>query len=216
LEPDYAAARAHLAWCHELCYMRTGFGETDRAAALGHARAAIASKTDDATALGVAGFVMNLLSDEQETAFAAIDRALSLNPSSATTLYLAAQAHGMAAHGATATSLANRALRLSPFDPLAFEAHLALGEVAVHESRYDDAALSFARIGQINANYSTGYFFQAVALALAGREEEAKAVVGRGLALEPTFQVRVFSLHFWGRRLGEKLAEGARLLGLPE
>jgi adenylate cyclase len=216
LEPNYTAARAHLAWCHELCWMRTGFGEADRSAALGHARAAIASQTDDATALAVAGFVLNLLSDEQEAAFAAIDRALSLNPSSATTLYLAAQAHGMAAHGGAAISFANRALRLSPFDPLAFEAHLALGEVAIHEGRFDDAALCFARIGQTNANYSTGYFFQAIALALAGRREDAKAVVGRGLALEPTFQVRVFSLHFWERRLGERLAEGARMLGLPE
>ena len=59
-------------------------------------------------ALAVAGFVMNLVSDEQGTAFAAIDRALSLNPASATTLYLAAQAHGMAAHGTMATSLATR------------------------------------------------------------------------------------------------------------
>ena len=34
LDPDYAAAHAHLAWCHELCFARAGFDEADKAAAL--------------------------------------------------------------------------------------------------------------------------------------------------------------------------------------
>ena len=58
LDGDYAAAHAHIAWCHELCFARAGFDEAHRNAGLLHARATIASSTDDATALAVAGFVM--------------------------------------------------------------------------------------------------------------------------------------------------------------
>jgi adenylate cyclase len=54
LDPNYAAAHALIAWCHEICYVRGGREEADKIAGLRHARAAIASGTDDATALAVA------------------------------------------------------------------------------------------------------------------------------------------------------------------
>jgi TolB-like protein/class 3 adenylate cyclase len=38
LDPNYAAAHAFLAWCHEICYMRAGFDEADKVAGLLHAR----------------------------------------------------------------------------------------------------------------------------------------------------------------------------------
>ena len=50
LEPDYLAAHAHLAWCHEWCFTRGGFNAADRTSALAHARRALASDADDAAA----------------------------------------------------------------------------------------------------------------------------------------------------------------------
>src|SRR5271166_1804487 len=44
-------------------------------------------------------------------------------------------AHAFADHPETAAAFANRALRLSPFDTSAFEAHMALGLVAVRANR---------------------------------------------------------------------------------
>jgi tetratricopeptide (TPR) repeat protein len=220
LDPDYAPAHALLAWCHELCFTRAGFDEADRAAALLHARATIASSTDDATALAVAGFVMSMIvkngSGEHKAALGAIDRALSINASCATALYLGAQAHGLGGHPETATSFANHALRLSPFDPLAFQAHMALGEAAILEARYEDAAACFGGAAQTNTNFSTAYLFQAIALALAGRREEAMPSVRRGLELEPSFSIRLFLVHGMAPALAERLIEGSRLLGLPE
>ena len=199
-----------------MCFARAGFDEAHKNAGLLHARATIASSTDDATALAVAGFVMTLLSREHEAALGAIDRALSLNASCATALYLGAQANALAGHPAKAISFANRALRLSPFDPLAFQAHMALGEAALLEARYDDAASCFARAAQANTNFSTAYFCQAIALALAGRVEEAEPLVRRGLELEPGFRIRMFFELGLAPALAERLAEGSRLLGLPE
>jgi TolB-like protein len=220
LDPHYAAAHAHLAWSHELCFARAGFDEAHKTDALLHARATIASSTDDATALAVAGFVLSMIvkhgSAEHDAALGAIDRALAINGACATALYLGAQAHAVAGNAAAATLLASRALRLSPFDPLAFQAHMALGEAALQAGGYSDAAQCFSKAAQANANFSTAYLFQAIALALAGRPAEAGACGDRGLELEPGFRIRLFFEHGLAPALRSRLIEGARLLGLPE
>ena len=38
LDPDYAAAHAHIAWCYELCFTRDGFDAADKDAAFTRAR----------------------------------------------------------------------------------------------------------------------------------------------------------------------------------
>jgi len=112
-----------------------GFDEVERTAGLSHARfvtaRGTASGTDDATALAVAGLVVNLLSKDYEAALSAIERALSLNGSCAAALYFGALIYAFAGRPAAAVSNANRALRLSPFDPAIFQAHLALGLAAL-------------------------------------------------------------------------------------
>jgi len=215
LDPDYAAAHALLALCHMLRYARAGFNPADRSAALEHAHAAIADSTDDATTVAAAGFAM-LFSEEQDAGIGEIDRALSLNPSCATALYLGAQVHAIAGHGEIATFLADRALRLSPFDPLAFEAHLALGETALRQGRYNDAAACFARAARANVNFSTCYFFQAMAMVLADYGADPGRVVRRGMELEPDFRVRFVYESGIAPPIAEKLVEGSRLLGLRE
>ena len=216
LDPDYGAAHAHLAWCREWCFTRGGFDEADKSAALVHARKAIASDTDDAAALAVAGWVIIVLTKEHEMALSAIERALSLNASCATAHYFAALVNAFADRPTVVSVHAHRALRLSPFDPSAFEAHLALGMAAIGEANYEEAASCFARGSQINARHSLFPFFHAIALALAGRAGEATPLVQRGLTLEPGFRLRVFSEFGMARPIAEKFVEGGRLLGLPE
>jgi tetratricopeptide (TPR) repeat protein len=113
-------------------------------------------------------------------------------------------------------TLAARALRLSPFDPLALEAHQAMAMVAIGQANYDEAASCFARVPQINPRYSTGYFSHAIALALAGRQEEAEQPLRRGLELEPGFRARLFSEQGIAQTITDRLVQGARLLGLPD
>jgi adenylate cyclase len=216
LDPDYAVARAHLAWCHEWCFTRGGLDETDRTAALHHARTAIASGIDDAASLAIAGWVIIVLTKEHEMALGVIERALSLNASCATAHYFAGLVNAFADHANAAAFHAHRALRLSPFDPSAFEAHLTLGMAALTEGKYDEAAASFDRGGQINARHSLFPFFRAIALALAGRQGEAAPLIQLGFELEPHFRLRIFSEFGMARPMAEKFVEGGRLLGLPE
>jgi adenylate cyclase len=217
LDPNYAAAHAFIAWCHEICFMRGGFHEADKIAGLRHAHTALSSGTDDATALAVAALVVAILSKDHDAALSGIERALSLNPSSAMALYWGAIINASSGNSAVATAFANRALRLSPFDPVAFAAHGALGHVAFAEARYDQAASCYAKALQANPRFSLYYFLQAVALALAGRVEEARPIVRQGLEINPGFRRReVFEHPLLHQPLADKFMEGARLLGLPE
>ena len=168
LDQNYAAAHAFIAWCLEICYVRGGRDEADKIAGLRHARTAIASGTDDATALAVAAFAMGMLSKDYKAAVSVFERALSLNPSCAAAHYWGALIHASSGNFAAVTTHANRALRLSPFDPLAYIAHIALGHVAVVETHYDEAVSHYAKGVQANPRFSVAHFCQAIALALAG------------------------------------------------
>jgi adenylate cyclase len=134
-----------------------------------------------------------------------------------TALYWGAIIAGASGNVAVATAYANRALRLSPFDPVAFCAHSALGYVAVLGESYDDAISHFATAVQANPRLSTLYFIHAAALALAGRVAEAKLIAGQGLELEPNVRIgELFDHALFHRGLMHMLMEGTRLLDLPE
>jgi adenylate cyclase len=68
----------------------------------------------------------------------------------------------------------------------------------------------------INPRFSLYYFLQAAALALAGRVEEARPIVGQSLELEPAFRSSTILEHGLTWVVVDRLIEGARLLGLPE
>ena len=131
-------------------------------------------------------------------------------------LYWGSLIHAYDENSAAATAHACRALRLSPFDPVAFLAHVSLGVVAFQEARYDVAASHYAKAVQTNSHLSTLYFCQAAALALAGRVEEARPIIGQGLELAPDTRCSDVFKYGVTRTFADKYIEGARLLGLPE
>ena len=67
---------------------------------------------------------------------------------------------------------------------------------------------------QAKPNFSTAYIFQAIAMALDGRVEQAGSRARRGLELEPDFKGRMFFELGLAQPLTEKFAAGSRLLGL--
>ena len=106
--------------------------------------------------------------------------------------------------------------RISPFDPSAFEAHLTLGLAAIGESLFDEAAEHFAAASRVNPRRSLFPFCHAIALALGGRLPEAVPLARRGLELEPSFRIQIFSKFGMSPGLSEKFIAGARMLALPE
>jgi TolB-like protein len=214
IDPDYAAAHALIAWCYEWCYSRAGFDESNKTAALSHARAAIKGKTDDANALAIAGFVIVML-DKDQAGLNAIDRALAINPSCATALFVGSAANAMMGRSVPALSYANRALRLSPFDLLVSVAHTAQGIASLQEGRAAEAAVYLDHSVEANPTLSSFRFFAACAHALAGELDTAISRANEGLAMEPDFRLRFF-FELLPRELAEKFAEGGRSLSLRD
>ena len=216
LEPAYAPAHAYLAWCHQICFTHGGFDEADKIAALQHARAAVASNVDDATALSVGAMVIGLLGKDFKGALNAIERALSFNASSAAAHFFGGELYAFSGDPVTATAYAQRALRLSPFDPLAYAAHIALAVAACQEERYDEAAAYWAKCAQAIPSFASFVRAQAQMLALAGRMEEAKLMLARALELEPEFRIRTIHELGYAPAIRDKLVHAARLLGARE
>ena len=89
----------------------------------------------------------------------------------------------------------------------------------MREGRFDEAASEYSKAVQANPRFSVSYALYTAALAQAGRTEEAKAVVGRFLALQPNFTVTSFLapiLSTFRKELIEAISSGLRTAGLPE
>jgi adenylate cyclase len=218
LEPDYAVAHAIIAWCHEQRYLRGGLREDDRTAALRHARLAIAAGGGDATALAVAGLVIGFLEPrDYESALDAFDRSLALSNSSALALGLIAITRAWHGESEIAIGQAELALRLSPFDPLTNQRHMAIAIAHFVAGRFEESALAANRSVQANPRFSPPYWMRAAALANLGRVEEARIVAERLLEVQPQFTIAsITSAPFANPEILDALGNALRRVGLPE
>ena len=86
LNPDYAYAHALMSMAYGQIYRSAGGDEREQARekAVSHARQALVGAGDDSTALAYAGFVLVITEQDVTGARTALDRAVALNPNSAT------------------------------------------------------------------------------------------------------------------------------------
>jgi adenylate cyclase len=217
LEPDYAVAHAMIAFCHEQRYLRGGLQEETRAAALKHARAAIAAGGDDAPALAVAGFVIGVVEHDFATALDALDRSIELSPSSAFAHAFSSIICAWKGDDPGSVAHAEMALRHSPFDPLIWLPYIGLAYTHFFCGRFEQAISAADRALQGNPRFSVPAFLKTAALARLGREAEAAASARRLLELQPGFTIAslVDSAFTSPERLG-MLAEALRQVELPE
>lgn len=216
LEPDYAGAHGFLSWCHETLFVRAGYSNENRTAAIRHARAAVSHGRDDATALALGGFVLAMVEHDRATAFEAFEQALALSPSSSFTLFLGSVALGYAGEAERATDWAERALRISPFDRLNFLSYHGLAVSNFLRGRYEEAANAGRRAVQSSPGFSISHSLLVAPLAKLGRVEEAKTVAMRVLALQPSFSAGGFCAALaLPEALATPLTEAWRSAGLP-
>jgi adenylate cyclase len=217
IDPDYAAAHAAIALCQHSRYLRGGRREEDKLAALRHARIAIAAAGDDATALGTAAFVVGSEDRDYDTAFNAFDRALASSPSSFIALSFGSMIYGWAGNYATAVEYGERAIRLSPFDLALHLPYNGLAYAHYFAGKFEQAALAAGRSAQANPRFSPPWAVRVAALAMLGREDEARASAQRMCELAPNFTIsRLMAAGFTSLEHLAMLAEGLRRAGLPD
>jgi TolB-like protein len=218
LEPDYAAVHALIAWCHEQRYLRGGLHEEAKRAALEHARAAITAGGDDAAALATAAFVIAVVQYDYKTATAAFDRSFGLSSSSAIALGFSSIVRAWMGDDAMAVDQAERAIRLSPFDPLLYLPFIGLAYAHFAAGRFAEAADAAGRAAQSNPRFTMPYVLHAAALANLGQGGEARGVADRLLELEPnlTVAIAIQSARFANPDRKADLGDALRRAGLPE
>jgi TolB-like protein len=217
LEPEFAAAHAQAALCHEIRYLRGGLHDEDKIAGLYHARAAIETGPDDALTLVTAGFCIGLIAHDYETAIDVIDRGLALTGSSTLGLSMGAVILGHAGEAARAIEYGERALRLSPPDFMRYLPYSGLVTAYMAAGDFSAAAAAGAKAAQANPRFSYPQVVQAAALSELGRLDEAKSVARRVLEIEPNFTVSMFVRAHTGRAdIWNPIGDALRQLGLPE
>jgi len=218
LEPDFAAAHAIIAWCHEQQYLRGGLQEETRNAALRHARHAMATGSDDAVALATAGFVIAAAGRDYETAVTAFDRSFALSSSSALAFGFSSIVRAWMGADAIAVEHANRALRLSPFDPLIYVPYLGLAYAHFAAGRFEEAAAAAHMASQSNPRFTVPHMLHAAALGMLGRREGAMTAVERLLELQPgiTVATAILSARCVNPKHIDALENALRRAGLPE
>ena len=217
IDPEYASAHGFLAWCYHFRYSRGGLRDEDRAASIDHARAAMRTGGDDATALALAGLVISFDQHDHDTALNLFNRALALSASNIFGFCCSAVVLAWMGRMDLASERAQRALRLSPFDFLNYLAYDALAIVHFYAERYGEAAEAASRAIKSNPRFSVPHALLAAALVRMGRVSEASAAVRQVLAVQPTFSVRGLSATVGHvAAVYQPFADAFRDAGLPD
>jgi len=199
-DAQYAKAHAWLARWHVL---RVGQGwspdrAADAAAAGRHVGIALDIDDTDPWTLAVHGLVSGYLNKDFDAAVAAFNRALTINPSEASAWIWSSSAHAWLGHGDEAIERAQRAIELSPLDPHLYVFLAVSGTAHAVAGRYSEA-IELARSSlRRNRMYLATHRLLVIALALAGRIDDAKQAAAELLALEPALTVGGFRQRYPG------------------
>jgi adenylate cyclase len=216
MEPDYAQAHGFAAWAHEVLFARGGMREENRIGAIHHAQSAIAYGPDDALTLSLGGFVMGLVGHDREAALQALEAALALSPSCALAHVLGSVVMAFAGDAERAIEWGERALRLSPFDPMVYAPLFSIALGRLQLGKYEAAAEAARKIVRANPYWSLAHVVLAATQARHGRLDVAKAAAKRALELQPGFTIggliASFDIH---TSLAVPLSEALKEAGLP-
>jgi len=218
IDPQYPLALSLAGWCHA---QRSVYNWADdiaesQAMARRLAERAAEMSGDDPVTLAVLGAVHTFVRNHG-TARVLLERAVTLDPNAAWAWSRLGWLEAYADQPQKAIDNFERALRLSPIDPMNFNNYVGIGSAHEVAQEYDQAALFYRRALEERPNASWIYRNLASVLSGAGRVEEAKQAFTKmkryypDLTISKFNQAMVFSPAVLGR-MGENL----RKLGLPE
>ncbi len=189
-DPGYALAYAMSAYCRHSRRMQ-GWGSPaeEEREGMRLAERALALGGDDPAVLWIGGYMIATLGHDLGRGRLLIDRSLGINVNDAQAWALSGWNHANAGNGRAAIEHLERAVRLSPVDPMShiFHAGIGAGYMVLGEfERMVEPALLSVRLGP---TYSSNWRFLAVALVNAGCLDEARQAIRRLLELEPGLTV---------------------------
>ena len=218
IDSSYPLALALAAWCHAqpLVYNWTTERDAARAAALRRAERAAELGGEEPLVLAVLGAV-HTLTRSHGTARILLERAVSLDPNAAWAWSRLGWLENYTDRPEQALQNFDRALRLSPLDPMNFNNYVGIGAAHEVSGRFAESAEFHRRALQERPNAHWILRQLVSVLVGAGRIDEAKVELKRLLAAYPDARVSSFrnALLFSPATL-DGMAARWRAIGLPE
>ena len=193
-DPRYAAA---LAWRAHWHVLRIGQGwspdpEHDTEQALYFAQQAIECDGLEPMAHVVSGHIASFLRKDFDTAFRHFDTALELNPNCALAWLWSAASRAYIGDGPRAIHEIQKAMALSPYDPLMYAYSGIAGVAYLADGQYERAIEYALRSLRENKTYTSSHKVLVIACQLARQEERARRAATELLKLEPDLTVEQF------------------------
>jgi TolB-like protein/class 3 adenylate cyclase len=191
LDPSYAPAAALVGWCRTVQRIQ-GWGslsDEDLADAVRLARHGLEAVREDPDTMWRAAHPLSALAGETATGVAILDRALTLNPNAASAWMVKGWIQALRNKPDEAIEACERALRLSPFDPL--QCMNACGFALAHFAarRFEQAIVWADSALRDQPRVFTAIRVKIAACAHLGRLDQARAELGRMLALHPKLTI---------------------------
>jgi adenylate cyclase len=219
IEPDYPLALSLAAWCHarQIAYNWTPTHAEAKAEGLRLAKLAGDVNNDDPLVLTMLCAAHSIIGD-LDIASVLIEKALALDPNSAIAWQRSAFLKLFLFQPEIAIEHFERAMKLSPFDPMNFNCLIGIGQAHWVAQRYE-RAVSWIRKGMIERpDLVWPLRMIAACLGQLGRISEAREVVRQLLLAHPELTIsKVMAITaFRDPDFCLRYAEGLRKAGLPE
>ena len=218
-ERGHAKPHAWLANWHALRVTQgqSGSSHDDTRRALDHARRALDRDPSSSLALAIDGALqMNLVKDFN-TARLRLDAALECNPNEALAWLFKGVLHAFCAEGEAAVYAGNRALALSPLDPMRHYYDSLAATAALGAGQYGRAEFLARRSLRANKAHPSTYRALAIAQSMQGDLRSAATTVQGLLELSPEYTVSDFKnmSGFSAGPLKDVFADALASAGLP-
>ena len=219
LDEGFSAAVSLAAECY-VFRMAQGWGPVgedagSEAARLG--RLAVSLDPDDAEALAIAACALGSTGEDLDGAVEMADRAAAIDPNSSFVCYQRGWTYVFAGLCEPAVAIFEEGLKLNSADLSAHLSRVGLALALTLTGRAEEAILLATKAVRQIPSFAMGHRIVAVALATAGREDEARAAIGRSRELDPALTISKFVAHRrWHDRTLSPLVALLRKAGLPE
>ncbi len=218
IDPDYPLALSLAAWCHAQRSVYTWAADIDESQALALALAERAAQLsrDDPLILAVLGavhtFVHNL-----GTARVLLERAVAIDPNAAWAWSRLAWVDVYCGQPEIAIEKFERALRLSPLDPMNFNNYVGIGSAHEVQQHYEEAIALYRRGLEEQPHALWLHRHLASALSGAGRMEEAQRAYAQMLRAYPDMTATKFRRAMaFSTDATDRMVANLKALGLPD
>jgi TolB-like protein/Tfp pilus assembly protein PilF len=220
LDPRSATAHGRAAQCYasRRAYRAGSLTPADIEDANRLARRAWVLDENDAIAVGTAGVALALAVGDLDSGTAYLERAIALNPNAASNWSNNGWIQIWTGRPERAIDCFQRAMRLSPVDPLLHDMEAGTAFAHYVEGRYAEASLWADRALQKHPVFHPGLRVGAAAAAMAGRLEDASRLCERLRALDSTLtlsNLRSVMGPYRDPKHPALFVEGLRRAGLP-